>query len=431
MTNMLNFAARAAEGFALQLLIAEWLFSAGLVKRKYTPVLFVIYVVLFCVVYDTVVQFSAGMKLTQFIVDVGICLVVASSILFLRLGHAAGMKTIIFRVAGAYALQNMSISIYQIFQAVIGFQAGSYLSLLVTFLCVTASYTLCRLFFIRKLILQENLEINNLHLWISSFLILVMTTFIAPSVPAAAPGKDRLLYYFYAVAGDCLVLFVQFNLFNESKLQKQNEIMEHLLYSEKKQHELLKENIELINTKCHDLKHQVSMLHSKSGGKLQDDFILEIENSLQIYDSSVKTGNEALDIILMQKLLYCEQHKIKLTFIVNGKILNFLKPYDIYSIFGNALDNAIDSILQEDEEKRIISFRVEAKNKFLILNFENYFSGALLYDDSGLPVTTKADKKYHGFGMLSIRHIVEKYNGMLSIQNADNFFILNIIIPIP
>ena len=100
-------------------------------------------------------------------------------------------------------------------------------------------------------------------------------------------------------------------------------------------------------------------------------------------------------------------------------------------LFGNALDNAIESIMgEEDEKKRIISFKVLSRGQILSIHFENCIRHKLEFQD-GLPVTNKEDKKYHGFGMLSIRHIVEKYGGTLEISSGENLYQMNILMPLP
>ena len=65
----------------------------------------------------------------------------------------------------------------------------------------------------------------------------------------------------------------------------------------------------------------------------------------------------------------------------------------------------------------------------LVIHMENYFDCSLTFED-GLPVTTKADRAYHGYGLKSIRFITEKYGGTMSIQSADNIFSLNILFPL-
>ena len=47
----------------------------------------------------------------------------------------------------------------------------------------------------------------------------------------------------------------------------------------------------------------------------------------------------------------------------------------------------------------------------------------------GLPVTTKADRDYHGYGMRSMRYITEKYGGTLTAQYRDGLFVLNLLFP--
>lgn len=44
-----------------------------------------------------------------------------------------------------------------------------------------------------------------------------------------------------------------------------------------------------------------------------------------------------------------------------------------------------------------------------------------------MPKTTKQDKRFHGYGMKSIRKIVEKYNGSVTVNAKDGWFELRIL----
>ena len=77
---------------------------------------------------------------------------------------------------------------------------------------------------------------------------------------------------------------------------------------------------------------------------VREKYLKELEQSVQIYDAMVKTGNEALDTLLTEKSLYCEAHGIKISCVVDGKSLAFLDPVDLYAILGNALDNAVEGV---------------------------------------------------------------------------------------
>ena len=95
---------------------------------------------------------------------------------------------------------------------------------------------------------------------------------------------------------------------------------------------------------------------------------------------------------------------------------------------GNALDNAIEAVRKiKEEEKRVISMRVYAKEDLIILQIENTCLEETSVPEDGNLSTTKSDKNYHGYGIGSIRKIVEKYNGSLSLRKNDNMFILTAV----
>ena len=148
-----------------------------------------------------------------------------------------------------------------------------------------------------------------------------------------------------------------------------------------------------------------------------------------IYDSSVKTGNEILDVLLTEKSLICEQEGITWTCVADGRQLSFLDPIDLYTLFGHALDNAIENVRKLPQvEQRVISLTVFEKPGLSIIQLENYYKGQLQFRD-GLPVTSKADREEHGFGMRSIRNLAEKYGGTISIDTENSIFLLSITLP--
>ena len=184
-----------------------------------------------------------------------------------------------------------------------------------------------------------------------------------------------------------------------------------------------KQNIELMNIKCHDLKHQIKNLINQ---KVDEKELKEITSIINVYDSSIKTGNDVLDIVLTQKTLECNTKDICLTCLINGKLLNFMQETDIYSLFGNALDNSIEASLQVNKNKRIISLTSSEKNNLLFVTLKNYTKNEPIFIDN-LPQTTKDDKNYHGFGSKSIKRIVEKYNGTIHYFYDKEIFTLSII----
>ncbi len=207
--------------------------------------------------------------------------------------------------------------------------------------------------------------------------------------------------------------------------EKDTTVLLRMLDQQKSQMESSKETIDLINVKTHDLKKQLASF----GDRIDPEELAEIGNLVDIYDSTVHTGNEALDVLLKQKSLTCKQRGIRFERMVDGSLLSFMRPADIYSLFGNAIDNSLEALTHvNDNSSRYVSLSVRNNRGMVAIRVENPYSGELEFVD-GLPRTTKGDEQYHGFGTRSIRMIVERYHGWMSI-NADNgVFVLTILLP--
>lgn len=204
--------------------------------------------------------------------------------------------------------------------------------------------------------------------------------------------------------------------------------LQKLWIEEQKQYRLVKENIDAINIKCHDLKHQIRNL--RQTGQVDPAYLDDLEHSVSIYNSAIHSGNETLDIVLTDKRLHCVSHNIQFTCIADGSGLDFMETMDIFSLFGNMLDNAIECESCLDLEKRFIHLSIRTVNQMLTIHIENYCTDTLEFKD-GIPVTTKEDKVNHGYGMMSICHIVKKYSGSYDITLQDHLFQIDIVLPTP
>ena len=219
---------------------------------------------------------------------------------------------------------------------------------------------------------------------------------------------------------------------NEIRTSRALEKSRILWQQNERQYAMSRENVELINRKCHDLRHQIAALsYAEGASERRQAFVRDVQNMLDVYDSKTDTGNEALNTILMEKGLYCKLHGISWTCVADGAILNFMDVVDLYTLFGNAIDNAIESVEKiDDKDKRIISATVWKKDSFAIIQIKNYYEGALTLRD-GLPLTSKGDTDNHGFGLRSMRKIAEKYQGTLSVKLEDKAFLLYVMLPLP
>lgn len=192
------------------------------------------------------------------------------------------------------------------------------------------------------------------------------------------------------------------------------------------------ETINLINIKYHDLKHQLAGLRAVSDTQQRNEWIDSMSRELESYRPDTQTGNQVLDGILDQKMPLVRNNRIQLTCVVDGKLLNFMHVTDICTIFGNALDNAIENVVTiQDPEKRLIHMSVTAKKQFLWIEVDDYCDKKLEFEN-GMPRTTKTDhRENHGFGVKSIAYTARKYGGNVSFGLNNNMFEMKMILPLP
>lgn len=218
------------------------------------------------------------------------------------------------------------------------------------------------------------------------------------------------------------------------ELMAESEIvtMDSMLKSQYNQYRNYQESIDLINMKYHDLKHQIAGLRAETDIDKRTEWLDAMEDDIRGFDSVTNTGNKVLDTIIAGKIMHGQKYDIKFTCVIDGKLLEFMHVTDICTIFGNAIDNAIENVVMiKDIEKRIIHVTVSAKNKFVLIQFQNYCEVKPNEDKRGVRLfeSSKADKRNHGFGLKSIQYTVDKYDGTMKAGMNKDWFELTILIP--
>ena len=283
-------------------------------------------------------------------------------------------------------------------------------------------------FFFGKRMRNNDVKVSSISI-LAITMIILLTDIILNSVLVYSKTYNRMysiIVSIYNILCCAMIFYIQFAVTKTKVLENELQITSRLLHLSEDKYRESKENIDMINLKCHDLKHQIREFASKSS--ISQETINGLEDLINIYDSNMKTGNEALNLILTEKSLLCQKQNIKLTCLADCTKLGFINNEDLYSLFGNAIDNAIEAVMKiNDPEKRSINLIVRNVHSFISITIENYYVGEIFLDSNGLPKTTKSNKDYHGFGTKSIKMIVNKYNGDLKITTKKNIFTLAIL----
>ena len=356
----------------------------------------------------------------------------AYSIFAFAFCNKANVGTLIYAVVSAYALQNVFAD-FEIFMRLTWFDersiACSAAGLALMVVIYVAGFFLFIVPWSKKL--KMGLTVNRASmLAISAATLLIIN--VLSSFMVNASITDQNLADLGLLFGICTLVIMALlsNVYDKSYIQYEKEMMDRMLFEQDRQRKLAQQTIDLINMKCHDMKHQLAAWRKDAGG-VPDEFYNKTLDSISIYDSYFNTGNRSLDLVLTEKSLRCNNLHINFTCIADGAALGFMSASDIYSFFGNAIDNAVECLMNYGEDKRNLSLNVrKVRQGWLSITVENYCEDNLSFE-GGLPVTTKTDDKgYHGFGTKSMRYIVEElYGGHLSMERKGNIFCVTAVMP--
>ncbi|MCD8286319.1 MAG: ATP-binding protein [Clostridia bacterium] len=203
--------------------------------------------------------------------------------------------------------------------------------------------------------------------------------------------------------------------------------MQAINSKKEKEYQAFVSSIEVINVKSHDLKKYSQDLKAMNINGMEE-YIGELDSALQVYTSISNTGNYELDTILSEKKQECDRNGISFDYVINGEDLGFISGLDMYILFGNAMDNAIEACLKENSDRRIISLNAGRSGGLVFISVENSCSSNPRFKN-GAPVTSKEDEIHHGYGSASIRSIARKYGGNAEFSCSKGTFSLNILLP--
>lgn len=174
----------------------------------------------------------------------------------------------------------------------------------------------------------------------------------------------------------------------------------------------------------HDYINHINCIRSMLKAERYDEiseYLGDITDMLPTDKLSFNTGNFISDAILSDKQSSIREKNITIEF--DGTIPTSINEADLCIILGNAIDNAIEACLALDGEKKITIYGGFCHSYF-ILTVSN--PTEKIKDYNVFPFTTKSNKSEHGFGLLNIKSVVDKYNGYMKIDNKDNVFTLSL-----
>lgn len=417
--------------FITPLFFGLFLFGMRVPKRKYYWIklisCYVVTLLFFALVMDKVVSIAIDGKLAkEWILSIRVSFAFLAY-LFLFLSSFIIYKTnfflLFYLVTCSYSAQHLSRTLVSIVELYIT-DYNMYVDLLLCLLFWSLGFFICYWVFEKK---QKNIELtvsNEIQLLIGSIPITFSIFLNSFGSVGLTTRYSKVIFNIFTLCITFLSLFLEYLMTRGKDIEQENLKIKRMLKEQKEQYYFEKQLIDLVNIKAHDLKHQLN-----ENDICSKEVMDNTKKLIGDYDASFDTGSSALDIIITKKSRECNRHQIKLTCLVDGRKLSFIEEIDVYALFGNIIDNAIEASRKiEDKSKRIISLSAVKKEGFVMIHESNYFVGNLKMKN-GIPMTTKHDTDYHGYGIKSIKMLCDKYGGNLKISTEDNIFNIDLIFP--
>ena len=409
--------------FAAQLFAAMILLTFREEKRRFClPVLAVTAALSIIVSYGSAV-FSVGTRIDFY-------LILILQAIGWNLAVKGSLQIVFFYYVAAMLLQNGTYCVYSIIQSLLGISDAQpllhHLLHIAVFLVV---YALFAVLVLRSFYRFRDCVILRKKTVAVTLLVFLINQICENHVSTVMESGASLFFYLYSALCAFLALSLQFGVLWNDIFRTESERIAEILEKEREQHRLSEDNRKLINAKCHDLKQQVAAIRQMNARSDQMKGLEELEDAVMFYDHFLKTGSDALDLVLSEKTQICGEYGIELVCVAEGEALAFMDEIDIYTLFGNILDNAIECLTGEDADRRRITLNVIQIKGLLSIHMENYCSQKTQFED-GLPKTTKGSTDYHGYGLKSVRYLAEKYGGSLTAAQEDEMFLINIVIPV-
>lgn len=278
---------------------------------------------------------------------------------------------------------------------------------------------------IRRICVNGFYEVNIAHLTADTLFVVLIAAFISVIAKGLQAQEDSVLFYVcqvYDMVCCGFLLRIQVSQRNALQLQQEVDIQNYLRHLRHEQFRQSKGDMDLLIHLMHELTHQVVDVISEDDHGRRDELLSQIEENLLVFHQPFHTKNETLDTALLERSLFCRANHISWMVVADGEKLDFMDTEDIYLMFRNALNNAIEGVCTlEEMESRIIDVRVFTQMGCLMIQVENDFADRLQLEE----------EDDHGFELKTIQQVVERYGGCMTAQAKDHRFTLHIVIPLP
>ncbi len=211
----------------------------------------------------------------------------------------------------------------------------------------------------------------------------------------------------------------------ESMTQKQSESENRLIELNnfyKAQLDSMQEAYNSVREVKHNISNDLKTISLLMNQEEYDKVRSYLEKSMSKAGFSAKTidcGNSIIDGILNYKVQQARKQGIEISCNIEVPADIPIDEFDLGNIIGNLLDNAVRASVKADKK---VDVKIIYRMGIITFDVKNRFIGKVTVGRNNEVYTTQPEERGHGYGLKSVKHIVDTYGGTFTLTVENNVF---------
>ncbi len=242
-----------------------------------------------------------------------------------------------------------------------------------------------------------------------SCICLIISWYIATQPEVSTRIQYLLAFSSVALFASSILLFIIYQ--RQTELDREyimTKSENERLQTQKSYYDVLEQQNQKLMVYAHDVKKHLNAIQAINTTPAIEDYLAALLEQLTSYAKNCHSGNMMLDVMIDKYSMDCERKKLKFEYDVRNCNLSAVDDIDLVAILGNLLDNALAAA--EHSEEKSVSLETTTRNNYAVIIIANSCD-APPNTQEGRLLTTKKDKKLHGFGLKSVAKTLKKYHG--------------------
>ncbi|WP_054741052.1 ATP-binding protein [Cellulosilyticum ruminicola] len=219
-----------------------------------------------------------------------------------------------------------------------------------------------------------------------------------------------------------IIVSVQENAKTKLILHNQDVIQEHIM-------ELNKSHKEIRRIKHDVLNHYGILEYMVTNNEKEEclKYIRELREQAEKVPMYYNTGNMIGDAVVNQKVYSTREENIDYDLKIKFPEEMCIEEVDLGTLLVNLLDNAIEAVREVEDKKRKIKVNIHPHHNKLLINMSNTVASNPIQNNK-LVQRKKLNKHEHGYGLINVKYVVDKYAGFMEYSCKNNEFEINVLI---